>query len=72
MAEESIEIWWLEMSKNGTNVAQLLKCFTMVEDNFEICSLEMPQNNLNFDLINKVLHHGWRKCWNLFTWNAKK
>ena len=34
----------------------------MVEENFEICSHDMPKNNLNFDLLINFFTMGEENC----------
>ena len=45
---------------------------TMIEENFEIWWPECFQNALISHYLNDLLHHGWRKFWNLMTWMLPK
>ena len=38
----------------------------MVGENFEIYTSEMAKNTF------KIVHHGWRKFWDLHFWNGEK
>ena len=41
--------------------------FTMVEENFEILWPKSHHNTLISHFLDYLLHHGWRKFWNLMT-----
>ena len=42
----------------------------MVDENFEIASLEMSQNDYFSNIWLLILHHGWRKFWNFISWDV--
>ncbi len=44
--------------------------FTIVEENFEIRCSECSRLNWFWYLLPTLLHHGWRKFWNVAFWNA--
>ena len=54
---------------NTSHLHQLSRFFfTMVEENFEIWWPECLQNTLISHFLDDLLHHGWRKFWNLMSW----
>ena len=52
---------------NKTQVKYVI-FFTMVEEIFEIWWPECHQMTLISHFLDDLLHHGWRKFWNLMTW----
>ena len=47
-------------------------CSSWLKIIFEIWWLECLPNILISNYLNDLLHHGWRKCWNLVTWMPPK